>query len=104
MWRVDTPSPAYLPAKGHGVELWSIARVDEVLSSTAGREWSNPPLWGIGLQETVNGHRLYLHGGRACDLMEAILWNGGEGAGPRDTVLELPASDREHLTAYLNSL
>ena len=48
------------------------------------REWRTPPLWGIGLTETVNGHTLFLHDGRARNLLEAILWHGGEAeAAPR---------------------
>ncbi len=69
-----------------------------------GREWRTPPLWGIGMQETVNGHSFYLHDGRARDLMEAVLWHGGEGSGSRDAVLRLPEADREALLAFLNSL
>ncbi len=48
--------------------------------ATTGREWRTPPLWGIGLTEVVNGHTLFLHDGRARNLLEAILWHGGEGA------------------------
>ncbi|MYI93166.1 thiol oxidoreductase, partial [Candidatus Poribacteria bacterium] len=44
----------------------------------SGSEWRTPPLWGIGLVQTVNGHTNFLHDGRARDLMEAILWHGGE--------------------------
>ena len=30
----------------------------------SGREWRTTPLWGIGLQYTVNGHTEFLHDGR----------------------------------------
>ena len=30
-----------------------------------GSEWRTPPLWGIGLVQTVNGHSRFLHDGRA---------------------------------------
>ncbi|MDI9403941.1 MAG: di-heme oxidoredictase family protein, partial [Limnohabitans sp.] len=40
-----------------------------------GREWRTPPLWGIGLIETVNGHTRLLHDGRARSIEEAILWH-----------------------------
>ena len=30
-----------------------------------GSEWRTPPLWGIGLLQTVNGHTFLLHDGRA---------------------------------------
>ena len=43
-----------------------------------GNEWRTPPLWGLGLVPTVNGHSFYLHDGRARNLEEAILWHGGE--------------------------
>ena len=49
-----------------------------------GREWRTPPLWGIGLTETVNGHTYFLHDGRARNLTEAILWHGGEAQAARD--------------------
>ena len=39
-----------------------------------GSEWRTPPLWGIGLVETVNRHTYFLHDGRARNLAEAILW------------------------------
>ena len=48
------------------------------------REWRTPPLWGIGLTETVSGHTYFLHDGRARNLLEAILWHGGEAQAARD--------------------
>lgn len=69
-----------------------------------GQEWRTPPLWGIGLTEAVNGHTQFLHDGRARNLMEAILWHGGEAAASRDKVLTFDAQQREALLAFLNSL
>lgn len=69
-----------------------------------GREWRTPPLWGIGLTTQVSGHSYFLHDGRARSLLEAVLWHGGEAAAQRDTVIELPISEREALIAYLESL
>ena len=69
-----------------------------------GSEWRTPPLWGIGLTETVSGHTLFLHDGRARNLTEAILWHGGEGEGARDKFADLPKADREALLAFVNSL
>ncbi|WP_193187861.1 di-heme oxidoreductase family protein [Nisaea sediminum] len=69
-----------------------------------GREWRTPPLWGIGLTDTVNGHTFFLHDGRARNLLEAILWHGGEAASARDRVLALSKQEREHLLRFLNSL
>ena len=45
-----------------------------------GNEWRTPPLWGIGLTETVSGHTYFLHDGRARNLLEAVIWHGGEAA------------------------
>ncbi|MDE0315906.1 MAG: c-type cytochrome [Candidatus Poribacteria bacterium] len=69
-----------------------------------GREWRTPPLWGIGLVITVNGHTNFLHDGRARDLMEAILWHGGEAEKSRQTVLEMSKTERDALIAFLESL
>ncbi len=69
-----------------------------------GAEWKTPPLWGIGLTQTVSGHTQFLHDGRAQSLMEAILWHGGEATTARDTVLALPKPDRDALIAFLESL
>lgn len=69
-----------------------------------GREWRTPPLWGIGLTQEVNGHTLFLHDGRARSLLEAILWHGGEAQAARDSVVELPPSDRQALISFLESL
>jgi CxxC motif-containing protein (DUF1111 family) len=69
-----------------------------------GREWRTPPLWGIGLLETVNGGASYLHDGRARSLEEAILWHGGEAQRARDAFVALPAAERRALVAFLRSL
>lgn len=70
----------------------------------SGRQWRTAPLWGIGLTETVNGHTQFLHDGRARNLLEAILWHGGEAQGARQAVLDFDASERGALLAFLNSL
>lgn len=69
-----------------------------------GREWRTPPLWGIGLVETVNGHTRFLHDGRARNLEEAVLWHGGEAQRARDAYSVLPPAERRALLAFLNSL
>ena len=69
-----------------------------------GREWRTAPLWGIGLTETVSGHTYFLHDGRARNLLEAILWHGGEAQAARDHVVDMPPEDREALLAFLESL
>ncbi len=68
------------------------------------REWRTPPLWGIGLTETVSGTFRLLHDGRADGLLEAILWHGGEAASARDRVMQLSRAEREQLLAFLRSL
>ncbi len=69
-----------------------------------GQEWRTPPLWGIGLVHTVNGHSMFLHDGRARNLAEAILWHGGEAAPSRDAYRQLSSSDRDALLRFLESL
>ena len=69
-----------------------------------GREWRTPPLWGIGLTETVNGHTFFLHDGRARSLLEAVLWHGGEAQASRDRVVDLDRDDRDALISFLKSL
>ena len=70
----------------------------------SGSEWRTPPLWGIGLVETVNGHTRFLHDGRAYSLLEAVLWHGGEATRARDRVRHLTQRDRDALIAFLKSL
>lgn len=70
----------------------------------SGREWRTPPLWGIGLIETVNGHTTYLHDGRARNLSEAILWHGGEAERSREFFADMSKEEREALLAFLKSL
>lgn len=69
-----------------------------------GREWRTPPLWGIGLTETVNGHTSFLHDGRARNLTEAILWHGGEAEASKEAFRMLDQPDRQALLTFLNSL
>ena len=69
-----------------------------------GREWRTPPLWGIGLTETVSGHTFFLHDGRARNLLEAILWHDGEARDAREAVRAMSSGDREALLAFLGSL
>ncbi len=81
--------------------------------------WRTPPLWGIGLCDTVaagytadvtlnpapnQGPCHYLHDGRAGSLLEAVLWHGGEAANVKDAVLALSSADRNALVAFLGSL
>lgn len=67
-------------------------------------EWRTPPLWGIGLVESVNGHTRFLHDGRARSLEEAILWHGGEAKDAKDKFTRLSSDDRKHVLEFLESL
>lgn len=67
-------------------------------------EWRTTPLWGIGLQEAVNGHTHFLHDGRARNLLEAIMWHGGEGSVSRELFSRMSKDDRDALQIFLNSL
>jgi len=69
-----------------------------------GREFRTPPLWGIGLVGTVNGHTTFMHDGRARNLLEAVLWHGGEAANAREKFKSFPEFYRRALISFLNSL
>ena len=70
----------------------------------APNEWRTAPLWGLGLQQAVNGHTRLLHDGRARDINEAILWHGGEAERAQQTYLSMTKEQRAALLAFLNSL
>lgn len=70
----------------------------------SGAEWRTPPLWGIGLLQTVNGHELLMHDARARGLAEAILWHDGEAKTARERFRTASASDRNALLVFLHSL
>ncbi|MBK5527886.1 c-type cytochrome [Pseudomonas sp. TH06] len=70
----------------------------------SGRDWRTPPLWGIGLTQAVSGHTQFLHDGRARNLLEAVLWHGGEAKAAQQQVLAFNAEQRAALLAFLNSL
>lgn len=73
-------------------------------SGALAREWRTPPLWGIGLTETVSGEINLLHDGRARSVTEAILWHGGEAQAAREGFASLGAADRAALLAFLADL
>jgi CxxC motif-containing protein (DUF1111 family) len=70
----------------------------------SGREWRTPPLWGLGLVPTVNGHDNLLHDGRARGFAEAILWHGGEAEMAKEAFRTAPRQERDALVAFLKSL
>ena len=69
-----------------------------------GKEWRTPPLWGLGLLETVNEHNYLLHDGRARNVTEAILWHGGEAERSKEAFRNLSKEEREALLSFLFSL
>jgi CxxC motif-containing protein (DUF1111 family) len=68
------------------------------------RDWRTPPLWGLGLSETVNGSTALLHDGRARNATEAILWHGGEAAPSREAFRNMSKADRDALVRFLDSI
>ncbi len=72
--------------------------------AASGHEWRTPPLWGLGLVVTVNGHDRLLHDGRARGVTEAVLWHGGEAQSARDAFARLPRAARAELVAFVESL
>ena len=88
-----------------GSEIMGVGLNDNYVSGLArGNEWRTTPLWGIGLQEKVNGHTYFLHDGRARNLVEAIMWHGGEGEASKNLFKNMSKDDRDALIAFLNSL
>jgi CxxC motif-containing protein (DUF1111 family) len=78
---------------------------DQMLDGTPiPTEWRTPPLWGIGLLDTVSGHTTLLHDGRARGFEEAILWHDGEAAASAAAYRALSAADRAALVRFLESL
>ena len=77
---------------------------DRPKGRASGREWRTAPLWGIGLTRTVSGHTLFLHDGRARNLLEAILWHGGEAEAAKQRVVKMTREERAALIAFLESL
>ena len=74
------------------------------VGDASGSEWRTAPLWGIGLTETVSGHTFFLHDGRARNLLEAVLWHGGEAEAARDAVVAATPDERDALIRFLESL
>lgn len=88
-----------------GSEIMGVGLNDNYASGLArGNEWRTTPLWGIGLQEKVNGHTYFLHDGRARNFIEAIMWHGGEGEASKNLFKNMPKSDRDALVRFLQSL
>ncbi len=67
-------------------------------------QWRTPPLWGIGLVPTVNGHTELLHDGRARNIEEAILWHNGEAFEAKEIFLTLTREERGEIIEFIKSL
>lgn len=77
---------------------------DRPVFEASGSEWRTPPLWGIGLAQTVNPQAGFLHDGRARTLEEAVLWHGGEARAAADAYRAMDAADRASVIRFLESL
>lgn len=73
-------------------------------SNASGSEWRTPPLWGLGLVQTVNTSATFLHDGRARSIAEAILWHGGEAQASQAAFVAMSATERQQLLRFLRSL
>lgn len=69
-----------------------------------GREWRTPPLWGLGLQEKVQGYQAFLHDGRAKTVAEAILWHGGEAEQSKSAFVAFDQQQRDALIYFLKQI
>lgn len=88
-----------------GSEIMGVGLNDNYSSGLArGNEWRTTPLWGVGLQQKVNGHTYFLHDGRARNFTEAILWHGGEGEASKNIFKKMDKADRQALVKFLESL
>jgi CxxC motif-containing protein (DUF1111 family) len=106
----DSPTPAFAHQTIHPFtdllvhdmgDLLSDARADFEASGT---EWRTPPLWGVGLAQTIDEGVTFMHDGRARTLAEAILWHGGEAQGSRELFRMAKRADRDALLAFLATL
>jgi len=70
----------------------------------SGSDWRTPPLWGLGLSAQVNASTSFLHDGRARNLLEAIVWHGGEAKSARDKFVAFTKAQREDLLFFLNGI
>ena len=74
----------------------------------APNQWRTAPLWGIGslrfVQTNADQSVRLLHDGRARNMVEAILWHGGEANDARTRFEALPKTDRDAIVAFLQSL
>ena len=72
--------------------------------TATGQEWRTPPLWGVGLINTVNNHTQLLHDGRARNVEEAILWHGGEAENAKQNFMNYNEEERQKVIDFINTL
>jgi len=70
----------------------------------SGREWRTAPLWGIGVAKKIAPGVGFLHDGRARNVLEAILWHGGEAQQSRVIVEQMTSDERSELLRFVESL
>lgn len=88
-----------------GSEIMGVGLNDNYCSGLArGNEWRTTPLWGVGLQQKVDGHTCFMHDGRARNFIEAIMWHGGEGEASKNIFKKMQKKDRDALIKFLESL
>ena len=68
-----------------------------------GYEWKTPALWGNG-KKVRKSKSYFLHDGRARNILEAILWHGGEADKSRKAFESLPEKRRNYLLEFVESL
>jgi len=73
------------------------------MSNAQSAEWRTAPLWGLSSQAQDTAQH-YLHDGRARNLVEAIVWHGGEAEQAKQAFMALPAAQRDDIIRFLQSL
>jgi CxxC motif-containing protein (DUF1111 family)/cytochrome c553 len=81
-----------------------IAYEDRDDAPPAASEWRTSPLSSVGFLTTVGANSNLLHDGRAANVLEAVLWHGGEASKVVDNFKALSKADRDALMKFVNSL
>ena len=88
-----------------GSEIMGVGLNDNYVSGLArGKEWRTTQMWGIGLPQIVHVQTYFLNDGRARNLVEAIMWHGGEAEASKNLFKNMSKEDRDALVAFINSL
>lgn len=62
------------------------------------------PLWGRGLSKKATGHEERLHDLRARNVIEAIMWHGGEAEHSKKEFRKLSKEDRDAIVKFINAI